>query len=80
MASSHPPRKGSTDGQHGLPVIYGKPVRVFVDGDMPRGVVAYDCEAGWCEVLMWTDDGWPVTDGENFIVRRLTGKVEVIEA
>lgn len=72
-----PPRKGSVDGLHGLPVIEGRLIRVFVDGDMPRGVVSYDCDAGWCDVLVWDDLGRIVTDGENFITQRLRGKVEV---
>ena len=38
------PRKGSVDGLHGMPRIHGKMIRVFVDGDMPRGVVSFDGE------------------------------------
>lgn len=74
------PRKGSVDGLHGLPRIHGKMIRVFVDGDMPRGVVSFDCDAGWCDVLVWNDVGRPLFDGENFVTQRLTGKVEVREA
>lgn len=72
-----PPRKASVDGLHGLPIIDGRVVRVFVDGDMPRGVVSYDCDEGWADVLIWDDEGGPLTDGENFITRRLFGRVEV---
>lgn len=75
-----PPRKGSVDGLHGLPVITAKLVRIYVDGDMPRGVVSYDCDEGWCDVLVWGDDGHVLHDGENFVVRRLVGKVEVKSA
>lgn len=74
------PRKGSVDGLHGLPIIEGRAVRIFVDGDMPRGVVSYDCDAGWADVLVWDDDGGPLSDGENFITRRLFGKVEAKSA
>lgn len=70
--------KGSVDGMHGLPVVNGQTVRVFVDGDMPRGVISWDAEHGWCDVMVWNDDGGPVSDGENFISRRLFGKIEVV--
>ena len=76
---THPPRKASVEGLHGLPIVSAETVRVFVDGDMPRGVVAYDCDAGWAEVLVWDDFGAPLHDGENYVVQRLAGKVEVRE-
>lgn len=78
--TTSPPRRGSVDGLHGFPVVEARLVRVFVNNDMPRGVVSYDCYAGWADVLVWNDDGDPVTDGENFIVRRLFGNIEVFEA
>jgi len=75
-----PPRKGSVDGLHGLPIIQARLVRIFVDGDMPRGVVSYDCDQGWCDVLVWDDAGCVVNDGENFVTQRVYGKVEARSA
>lgn len=72
------PRKGSVDGLHGLPVIKGHVVRVFVDGDMPRGVVSWDADAGWADVLVRGDDGFALTDGENFVTQRVFGKITVV--
>ena len=72
-----PPRKGSVDGLHGLPVINASLIRVFVDGDMPRGVVSFNCDEGWCDVLVWDDAGRIVNDGENFVTQRVHGRVEV---
>ena len=75
-----PPRKGSVDGAHGLPVIRAKLVRVFVNGDMPRGVVAYDCDAGWADVLVWDDAGHVLSDGEHYLTQRVRGRVTVTRA
>jgi hypothetical protein len=74
-----PPRKASVDGLHGLPVVRGECVRVFVDGDMLRGVVSYDCDDGWVDVLEWTDEGHAMHNGEHFLTRRVFGKIEVRE-
>ncbi len=71
------PRKGSVEGLHGLPLINGKTVRVFVDGDMPRGVISWDIDQGWADVMVWGDCGEAVTDGEHIISRRVFGKIEV---
>lgn len=72
------PRKGSVDGLHGLLVIEGRAVRVYVDGDMPRGVVSWDCDGGWADVLIWDDEGTPVSDGENFVTKRVFGTIKVV--
>ena len=72
-----PPLKGSVNGEHGLPKIVPVNIRVFVDGDMPRGVVAYDVLEGWADVLCWDDDGNPLHNGEDFVSQRVYGKVEV---
>ncbi|MEN9924166.1 MAG: hypothetical protein RL268_292 [Pseudomonadota bacterium] len=74
------PRKASVDGLHGLPTIKGESVRVMVDGDMLRGVVSYDCDEGWADVLEWDDGGHPLHNGEYFVTQRLYGKIEVREA
>lgn len=43
-------------------------LRVFVDGDLLRDVVAYDIDEGWV-LLVKHDDG--------FLARKVFGKVEV---
>ncbi len=70
------PRKASVDGLHGLPAIKGESVRVIVDGDMLRGVVSYDCDEGWADILEWDDDGKPLHNGEYYVTRRIHGVVE----
>jgi hypothetical protein len=72
-----PPRKGSVDGLHGLPSVDAKRIRVLIAGDMLRGVVSYDCDEGWADVLVWGDDGNVLHDGENFVTQRRHGVVEV---
>lgn len=73
-----PPRTGSVDGQYGYPIVEAKRVRVFVDGDMPRGVTAYNVDEGWADVLTYGDQGELLTNGAGvFLTRRIAGKVEV---
>ena len=75
------PIKGSINGEHGFPkLINPSNVRVLVDGDMPRGVVAYDIVAGWAEVIIFDDEGRPLHDGVNLITQRIYGHVEVKRA
>lgn len=72
------PRQGSVNGEYGFPVIDARRLRVFIDGDMPRGVAAWDCDAGWADILAHHEDGSFVRDpAGRFITRRVTGKVEV---
>lgn len=75
--TQHPPRKGSVDGLHGLPVVQGRTLRVLIDGDMLRGVVSFDADEGWVDALIWDDAGKPLHDGENFVTQRRFGAVEV---
>lgn len=74
-----PPRRESVDGLHNLPTVVAQNVRVFVDGDMHRGVVSWDAGEGWADVLIWNDDGHPLHDGENYVTQRMFGLVEVVE-
>lgn len=72
------PRRCSTDGREGYP----KPddasrLRVLIDGDMLRGVVAYDADAGWADVLLWDEDGNPTMRDGHFVAVRRTGMIEV---
>lgn len=78
FAEPTPPRQGSVNGEYGFPVVDAKFLRVFVDGDMPRGVAAWDCDAGWADVLTYDEAGGLVMNGAgDFVLRRVTGKVEV---
>lgn len=75
------PRQGSVEGQYGFPVVDARGLRVFIDGDMPRGVAAWDCDAGWADVLVYLEDGsFKVDPTGRVVTRRVTGKVEVREA
>ncbi len=78
------PRKGSIDGRYGLPIVpaeIGRGLQVSVDGDVKRGVAAYDMDEGWADIPMRTDQG-------HFIQRsdgrppdpcvRIWGKVQVL--
>lgn len=69
-----PPRKGKVDD---MPPCVVRNMRVFVNGDMPRGVTAYDADEGWADVLIWNDEGAPMHNGEGFVTQRLFGKIEV---
>ena len=78
--TEEPPQKGSVDGQHGLPTVNARGIRIFVDGDLPKGVRSWDADEGWADVLRWHDDGYPMHDGEDFVTQRIYGKVRVIFA
>lgn len=73
------PRQGSVNGEYGFPVVEAITIRVFVNGDMPRGVVAYDVDAGWADVLLYDEQGGLVRNGNYFLTQRRTGVVEVRE-
>ena len=76
------PRQGSANGEHGFPVVEGKNLRVCVDGDMHRGVAAYDIDEGWADIIELDDHGLTVWLDKAAGVRKLKryrGKVEVFE-
>ena len=54
-------------------------LRVFIDGDMPRGVIAWNADEGWAEVMVWNDDGTAVGGASDPQTRRVYGKVNVVE-
>lgn len=74
------PPQGSVNGEHGFPKVVAPNIRILINGDMPRGVSAYDVLGGWVDVLVWDDDGRPMHNGEDFVTQRVFGKVEVKEA
>ena len=71
------PQRGNSNV---MPYEERKTIRVLVDGDMLRGVSAYDVLEGWADVLIWDDDGNALHDGESFVTKRVFGKVEVKSA
>lgn len=73
-----PPRQGSVEGQYGFAIVDAKRIRVLIDGDMPRGVAAYNIDEGWADVLTYDEQGALVTNGAGrFVTKRVAGKVEV---
>lgn len=53
-------------------------VRVFIDGDMPRGVLGYDIEEGWALVCEFGEDGQPIRNGAYWQTRIVTGKIKAV--
>lgn len=52
-------------------------LRVFVDGDMLRDVVAYDCEQGVALVIAHDEQGNRMMIGERWLCREFAGNVTV---
>lgn len=72
------PRQLSANGEFGFPVApCGKRVRVYVDGDLMRNCIAYDCDAGWIEVIVHDNHGKLVKHGDGWLSRRIKGDVRV---
>lgn len=74
------PRRLATDGREGFPTpSNADAVRVYIDGDLKRGVIAYDALAGWVDVIMWDQDGVPVvTDDGDYIAQRYRGTIKAV--
>lgn len=76
------PRQLAVSGQYGFPRPPGdwehRMIRVFVDGDCKRGVVAYDADAGWVDVLRYDPVGGIMRLRGGFLVRRVHGKVRAV--
>lgn len=70
------PRQLSANGEHGFPIhpCCGR-VRVFVDGDMLRNVIAYDADAGWCEVIAHDEHGQLMRIDGRWRVQRYLGAI-----
>ena len=74
-----PPRL-ATDGREGFPnPVDAQSIRVYIDGDLKRGVVAYDMIEGWADVIAWDEDGEPrLTDTGDYIAQRYRGKIVAV--
>ena len=77
---SHAPIRFSANGEHGFPSAHDivHRLRILVDGDMLRGVLAYDMEAGWVEVAETNGRGEYVRMNGQYIARRIIGAVKVV--
>lgn len=86
------PRQGSVDGEYGFPKVEAKTIRIAIDGDRRRGIVAFNIVdvlfasptfirgAGWVDVLTYDELGHVITNGAGgFVVQRVKGMVEVVE-
>lgn len=71
------PRRYSTFDPNYDPAI-GERVKVTVDGDFFRYVVAYDCEEGWLETVAHDYFGVWETVGDEVRTRRYYGKIQAV--
>ena len=54
-------------------------IRVYINGDLKRGVVAYDMIEGWADVIAWDEQGEPrLTDTGDYIAQRYRGKIVAV--
>jgi len=54
-------------------------IRVYINGDLKRGVVAYDMIEGWADVIAWDEQGDPrLTDTGDYIAQRYRGKIVAV--
>lgn len=72
------PRQLSANGEYGFPigVAVGR-VRVFVNGDMLRNVIAYDMDESWVEVVPHDDKGKLIRVGDAWQIVRHHGTIRV---
>lgn len=73
------PRRVACDGRSGFvpphdPYVY----RVFIDGDMKRGVNAFDLDEGWIEIAIFDDNGKHIEKDGDFFYRRCYGDIIVL--
>ena len=73
------PVRLSANGEHGFPTIDDKScVRLTIDGDSRRLVIAYDMEEGWVETVRADDRGYPVIHDGTYLCQREYGNVVAI--
>lgn len=73
------PVRLSANGEHGFPTIDNKSqVRVTIDGDSRRLVIAYDMEEGWVEIVRADDNGQPVVHDDSYLCQREYGDVVAV--
>jgi len=67
------PRKMHVSDCHPL----ASSLHISIDEQGIRSVVAYDMDAGWIEKARFDEDGEFVTDGDQWVMERVYGKVMV---
>ncbi|WP_022684548.1 hypothetical protein [Sphingobium bisphenolivorans] len=74
-----PPRL-SLNGEHGFPSDdrISAVVKVSVDGDLLRSVIAYDVIDGWVDVIAIDDAGKPLSHAQQWVTRRVHGDVRAV--
>lgn len=71
------PSRFSAGGQHGFPSWkdINQRIRVSIDGDSVRMLVAYDVEEGWVDVPETDEKGEAIYVNGQFVIRRVKGSV-----
>lgn len=73
------PKQLSADGRYGFPSPdHLRTVRVTINGDARRLVVAYDVDAGWVECPLLDEKGHPQHINGEYIFKREFGKIRAI--
>lgn len=72
------PSRFSTNGQHGFPSWkdINQRIRVFIDGDSVRMLVAYDVDEGWVDVPETDEKGEAIWVNGQLVIRRIKGSVK----
>lgn len=68
------PRRLSPIDGDAEPDLRGR-LRVFVDGDLLRDVIGYDCDEGWIMAIMHDDNGKRMARGDCWLAYRVFGDV-----
>ena len=54
-------------------------IRVYIDGDHKRGVIAYDTIEGWADVLAMDEHGqFKKTDTGDYLALRYRGRISAV--
>ena len=73
------PVRLSANGEHGFPTADNKSrVRLTIDGDSRRLVIAYDMEEGWVETVRADDHGLPVIHDDGYLCQREYGDIYAV--
>lgn len=73
------PVRLSANGEHGFPTVDDNScVRLTINGDSRRLVLAYDMEQGWVETVCVDDRGHCLVRGDEYVYQREYGNVVAI--
>ena len=73
------PARLSANGEYGFPTVQRKSrVRVTIDGDSRRLVIAYDMIEGWVETVCADDKGQPMLHNCDYVTKREYGEVVAV--